>query len=83
MGCTRIGKRLDKKIKIKESKVNIKEFYKILKEIDKVVALLEEEDVTIDNLDSKVAIYSEMTMGSMERIIFKNKLKLYEETDIK
>jgi hypothetical protein len=79
VGIKRVGKRLNKKVKDKEIKTHQKEFFKILNEIDRVVSLLENEEITEDNLDEKVAIHSEMKMGNMERIIFKNKLKMYEE----
>ena len=83
MGITRMGKRLQKKVDDKAAKMHQKEFFRILNEIDRVVPLLENEEVTIDNLDDKVAIYSEMTMGNMERILFQNKLGLYEQDNTK
>ena len=43
---------------------------------ERLPELLKEEEVTEDNLVEKVAIYSDITVGSLEKLVLKGKLKL-------
>tara|TARA_R110002020_G_scaffold261592_3_gene475957 strand:- start:1369 stop:1614 length:246 start_codon:yes stop_codon:yes gene_type:complete len=76
MGISRQGRRIERKKKLKEAKHHKQAFFEKLKELDRVAELLKEEEVTEDNLVEKVAVYSEITVGSLEKLVLKGKLKL-------
>jgi len=76
MGINRQGKRVERRKKLKEVKQHKQAFFEKLKELERVAELLKEEEVTEDNLVEKVAIYSDITIGSLEKLVLKGKLKL-------
>tara|TARA_R110002050_G_scaffold267498_1_gene409173 strand:+ start:745 stop:990 length:246 start_codon:yes stop_codon:yes gene_type:complete len=76
MGINRQGKRLERKKKLKEAKQHKQAFFEKLMELERVAELLKEEEVTEDNLVEKVAVYSDITVGTLEKLVLKGKLKL-------
>jgi hydroxymethylglutaryl-CoA reductase len=76
MGINRQGKRDEVRKKLKEAKAHKKAFFEKLLELDRVAELLKDEEVTEDNLVEKVAVYSDIPVGSLEKLVLKGKLKL-------
>lgn len=83
MGIARQGRRHVKRKEIKEVKKHKKEFFNILTEIDRIIPLLEKEEITEDNLEEKVSIYSNITLGNIEKIILRGRLKIEQNETIK
>ncbi len=76
MGINRQGKRQEKRKKLKEAKAHKKAFFEKLVELERVAQLLEQDDVTEENLVEKVALHSDIKVGSLEKLVLKGKLKL-------
>lgn len=76
MGIARQGKRHTRRQKLKEVKGHKREFFNILAELDRIIPLLEQEDVTEDNMEEKVAMFSDIKVGKLEKLVLKGRLKI-------
>lgn len=76
MGINRQGKRQMRRKELKEAKAHKKAFFDKLMELERVSQLLEQDNVTEDNLVEKVALHSDIKVGTLEKLVLKGKLKL-------
>lgn len=74
----RKGKRLQARKDKKVVKTSTKEFYKIIGELDRISEILiEDKEVTEDNLTEKAEALTDIKIDRMERFVLKGKLGLY------